>query len=454
MRQRAPSQHKAKGLLFLFTLFALTGVLTLTMVGLTRSATDLMGANRLVATHQAFSLAEAGLDRALTDATLLNRDFPTLEDVNSLLRGPNTVCDNTAGSDDGLLLATAQYTLRIVDNADADVTPCADTDRQVVLLATGRSGTTQQVVSATLQLAASAPASNPAFKYSIAAHTINMNGQAQIGSLAERSMIYVKDTFITDRGNDVYATQIDSPRPITCGNCGDPGVFHPVVNFNTSADPINSVQLDLKPYYDAAIAQEAVDPGKHYINTSKNFACGITIEGVIYVEAYADVTFCGNTTINGTIVHEGGGGHGIRVLSRGDSLTIDSTRTNRFGQPFAKGLAIIGQPMLDFRAQAAMNITGFAMTDGGATIAADGTIRGGIIAVECPFSVLACREFISKPGAGSGGFSPFALEAGIIDVEIGGQATIFFQALDGVLPGLPTESGGSTKPLVLMWSAQ
>jgi hypothetical protein len=51
------------------------GLLTLTAVGLTRSTTDLLVANRFVSGHQAFTVAEAGVDEALHEFVGSGADF-------------------------------------------------------------------------------------------------------------------------------------------------------------------------------------------------------------------------------------------------------------------------------------------------------------------------------------------------------------------------------------------
>ncbi len=72
---------QGKGFLLVTVALVVAGLLTLTAVGLSRSATDLLMTNRFVAGHQAFSMAEAGVDAAIyeftrgADAFVTNSDW-------------------------------------------------------------------------------------------------------------------------------------------------------------------------------------------------------------------------------------------------------------------------------------------------------------------------------------------------------------------------------------------
>lgn len=63
-----------QGYLTILALFTLTGIATIAVTGLSRTMTEQLAARTEVATHQAFHLAEAGLDMAITEVTLGGTD--------------------------------------------------------------------------------------------------------------------------------------------------------------------------------------------------------------------------------------------------------------------------------------------------------------------------------------------------------------------------------------------
>ncbi len=59
------ARDNRRGFLLILGMFLMTGMLTVTVVGLRRSLTDLSASNRYVSSHQALHLAETGVDQAL-----------------------------------------------------------------------------------------------------------------------------------------------------------------------------------------------------------------------------------------------------------------------------------------------------------------------------------------------------------------------------------------------------
>lgn len=73
------AKEQETGFVFLAALFTLTGLLSLTMVGLTRSVTELSASNHFVAVQQAFHTAEAGVDEAVWEFQQSSGDFRSTE---------------------------------------------------------------------------------------------------------------------------------------------------------------------------------------------------------------------------------------------------------------------------------------------------------------------------------------------------------------------------------------
>ena len=418
-------------MVFLLALFGVTSVLTLSMAGLTRSASWLLAANRAVAKEQAFHLAEAGLDRALKEK--LTGAFTRLDITNTLL---NAVLYDQAP------LSTGTYAVRVEDNDDGDGDTASDTDNRVIIRTSGLSGGTPASLTITVELANGGPP-DP-FHWTVAAAQIQLKGNAEVGDIANRARIYHGNDgeFTTTASNEVWASEIafydpnDLGLAALCGRCSDASIFHPMVTFDLDGPNLPDFGLDLRPYYNEAQAQG------HVITSDTTFT-NTSLSGVYYVECGVEMEFKDAVTVTGTIVHEGhcGGGptRSITVAS-GGSLTIDSAS----GAQFDRGMAIIGAPHLEFPNSSSITITGFVMAAGSSKIAATGTIMGGVRATLVP------PQSPTQPGPDS---APFSYGLGPITLD--GGVRVIFSPLPGAPPTCVGCDGGGSEdeqPQVLLWS--
>ena len=173
-----------------------------------------------------------------------------------------------------------------------------------------------------------------------------------------------------------------------------------------------STRIDLNPYYQEAIEQCVADgftsadcesgaagSYHHMVSGTTVIDGSVTpvLEGVFYVEKDATIEFQGTVTVQGTIVHEGWQvanynlanpyeKGSIRLLPNAH-VTIDSYAG---AAPFARGVAILGQPPIDAgRNDIALVAKGFVMaggepehgTNNGTVIGGDSVITGGIMFV-------------------------------------------------------------------------
>ena len=443
------------GFFLLMSMAVLAGLLTLATVGLARSTTELLATQRFIDKIQAFHAAEAGLDRALKEQ--LTGSFSSTDITTNLLG--KTLFDKAA-------LPSSTYTVTVTDNDDGDSNLATDTDGRVILHAQGTSGKVNQTLRVTVQLAQLVNP-NTMFEYSLAGSYMALEGNAVIGNINDRASIYV-DSFQLDTtsANNIWASKMDFYNPYNtpltgpsglCPNCLNASIFHPTVTFNLQAKKITDTKIDLKPYYTEALTEPPVyynyrgqNINMHHITQDVTFdgsqLPGGSFSGVMYVECGADVTFSGNVTVKGTIVHEGlcntqNFGY-IKIASQG-SLTIDSWN----GTQFTQGLAIVGQPRISFPNQSSIDITGFVMADGNSMLAATGIIRGGVMGVnaQAPTNY---PELINNPGPGSYATITWVISS----LGIGGGTQIIFKPLPGTPIVFPPDGNGSTKPIVLLWS--
>ena len=435
-------QRLRKGGFILITtvLFILISLISLTSVGLVRTMTDMLAANTLVATTQAFHTAEAGIDgylEFLRSSIAGSSNVPGTVNyiLNHLTQQQNLPCD-----------VPNCTILEVKDDVD-DTDPSKDSNKIIVIRVSGGTGAISQTIQATIYVDTSNPTVYP---YSVAGKTINMDGNSTFGDPLEwaKTIIYaqgppgVNGSFLADATNDIWASRVAFYNPTgaslaaLCPACSNPSIFHPEpftnkpTDFNTTAPKAPDLKIDLKPYYEEAVME---GPG-HVISTtpSQPFK-DTTLTGVYYVECGVTITFDGQVRVNGTIVHEGCGGE-IRLLSHGkdDKLTIDSTAGT---SPFSPGMAIIGAPSLMFKETAEMDITGLVMGRGGdvTNLKAHGTIHGSLIAVADVSADY--PELASNPGPGSESVLTFPLDE--LRVE---NATIVFSAISG--SGPPPETSG------------
>lgn len=418
---------RQQGFLLLSTLLLATGLLGAMAVGLTRSLAETNATMQSVVIERAFQLAEAGLDDALV----------------MLAANPSrTACPTAPG-----------FTCTIVDQGDGT--------KLVTAVGTAPNGSAAST-SRTVRARVRTMVSNGVFDYAVAGTMLNMDGNARIGDPFNRATVYLSasgSSLTTTAGNQVWATKVDFANPSNdslatlCPRCDphDTGVFpNPVVFHSSSVAPRPSPKIALTQYYNTARAQEASDPGKHYL-TSDTLFTNATINGLLYVECGVTVTFKGLTTINGTIIHEGCGGS-LELQKEGSTsanLIVNSeAATFQFGAPMAPGMAIVGAPRLGFSSQASIDITGHLMHDPGGTFAPTGTITGGFIGINAGTVAAANPGMVNNPGPGTTN----AITWRLYGVHLGGSTAVVFKHLETSPPGLIGSSSSSAT--LLLWQAE
>lgn len=417
------------GFLLMFSLFIVALLLTFTASALGRSVVELSAANRSADLMYALHLADGGLD----DLLFTFRDSRA-SDMHALL----------ADLDPPRMLGCTltDCTLSVEDDGDAgnDANPT----RLVRIRATGMHRGMTQEVDAIVELDLSAPEVYP---YAVAGSTINMDGNATFGDplYADKTMIYVQGSpplvdasFLTSGTNNVWAAQIafhnpnNLPLATLCPNCTDASTFHGPPTFTTNAPLQPDFTLDLKPYYDQAVA---TGPG-HVIIADTTFE-NVSLQGVYYVECGVNVTFRNSVTLQGTIVHEGCGGD-LTLPEQGE-LVIDSTA----GDQFAPGMAIIGVPDIDFGRNVVLDIKGIVMQSGARSniMSKTGLIRGSLLAVKDAW--IGHPDLVSGPGPGQDSLLTFPLD--VLHIS---EAKVLFSS---VLDDTQDPSNVGVQATMLMW---
>lgn len=408
-----------RGFAFLLTLFTLSGLITYSLVGLRISMSEVSTATKATGKTQAFYLAEAGLDGSLNQ-----------------LRGSSSAAVTTMLSSLPASITCALPGCAAV-LADDVAGSTQDTDGIVVLTVTGTAAGVSQRVQATLQVTTGTGPS--AFDYMVAGSTVNLDGNASIGdALNSTGKIYAQGppdqygNLATSGANNVWVANIDFVNPSSlslaalCPNCSDVATFHGPPIFNTNAPALPPLQIDLKPYYNQALAEGHVISADQTIQNQ-------TLTGVYYVECGVSVLFKGTVTINGTIVHEGCKGD-INLASNSD-FTVDSSGPSSF----AKGMAIIGVPDIGFGQTTTIHIKGVVMNSGyRSLLKAQGTIEGALIAVADAW--VPYPDLVNNPGPGS--YSAITFPLAPLNVN---NAHLIFQQLPQNTPGLPSSGGVSVQ---------
>jgi len=328
------------------------------------------------------------------------------------------------------------------------------------------------------------------FRFASAVGTLHLSGNATLGDLDPdgRPSIYifnnagvtVGEAFETVASNNVYLNSVDFRNPWDqtlielCPDCLSPGIFHtpqPVYNGVEAAfgDPNSvpyatpTITIDPVLYYNEALAecqaqghtpaacQSGAAGSYHHIvsdTTISGGQSGITLEGVIYIEAGVDVIFKNDVTINGTIFHEGTSrdpatnkyNAGSISLPAGTNFHINSEAAPSWGgNAFARGIAIAGAATLDWKNTASLanpadpaapGIKGFVMAYDMSTVASDGLIRGGVIGVKCRW--FESPGSLGPTGTVSGPPWQYRVEG---TLNLGGSANIQLDALEYVPPG-------------------
>lgn len=424
--QRTPGAQQ-EGFLLLIALFATTTVLAVSAVGLGRSMSELNAATRSLGTSQAFQLAEAGIDDALRE--LATGAFASADGWTT-----TSACSGTC--------RTKTLTLRAGLTVSSTVDDITTFEPTVTVRGASAQTLAAQSLQARLRRATVVPS---VFTYVIAGTTLNLDGNARIGDLLHnKSTVYLggppssTGDLMTGNANEVYAKEIQfynpngDPLAKLCKNCDNPAIFHQPLAFTANAPQLPDLELDLRPYY-----MEAVNEG-HVLSADTTYT-NANLTGVYYVECGVTITFAGTSTVTGTIVHEGCNGH-INVGSKG-TLTLNS----QIGSQFAPGMAIVGAPSLGFGNGTTVNVTGFVMHHGPASVfASDGTIEGGLVGVNEAALRAAYPDL--KNGAGPGSYSSLKFE--LTKVDVGGSAHLLFQPLSQPIPGVVGGGGG---PAILSW---
>lgn len=412
------------GSAIMVVIFSTAMVLAFIVTTFARVSSQLSAVSRQSEVNRAFQMAEAGLDDRLTALNGVTADqIPGL-----IAQTPSTI-----PLGDGLSSFTYQY----LDDGD----PTID---GVILRVTGTFRNTTQQLEGGVRLGGSAM--NPIFNYAAAGRTINMDGNAIIGdAFNAQAKLYTSGPattsglFATSGSNAVWAAQVDfynptnQPLAIICPNCSNPAIFHAPVTFNMAAPSVPVLSLDLRPYYNQAVAEG------HVITSSQTYT-NQSLSGVYYVECGVSVTFKGNCSLRGTLVHEGCNGD-IKIASNG-VLTIDSLS----GTQFDKGSAILGAPGIQFGNTTSIDISGVVMhTSSASVFSPTGSINGSFIGINGSSFATKYPDLVAGPGPGSYAYLDFPLE----NVHIGGGANVIFHALSTKIKGDVTASGG--KPQVLYW---
>ncbi len=350
------------GFLLITALFVLSGFLTISIAGLGRSVTELNASTRSGALTQALHAAEAGVDDALR--AFSSGAFQRTDGWNTTATCVDPCRTKTLTLQAGL---TAVSTVNDIGAFESTAIIRGSVGNPAQLSAT-------QTLQVRLRRASSVP---PAFRHVITGTTLNMDGNASIGDpFNANATMYLNGppdrtgSLATSGSNDVYAAEINFYNPANdsladlCPNCNNASIIHQPVTFLEHAPPLPEIELDLRPYYAEAARQG------HVISSDTAYD-NANLTGVYYVECGVDLTFSGTSTVRGTIVHEGCVGN-IKVTSN-SSLTIDSTN----GAQFAPGMAIVGAPSLGFGGTTTVNVNGFIMHHGPASVfAPTGTIEG------------------------------------------------------------------------------
>ena len=529
MRANAGRGQRQGGFILITAALIVAGLLTLTQVGLTRTMVNVSAANLFVARQQAFEAAEGGIDEALVNPAVYNKAGTTLSgqiftpaEINQLLRGSNDVCDQGQGDDGRLTVAPdSHYELTLLDNQDANPDPCVDTDQLLFVSSTGHGGSAKRTLRVLIQLpVASVP---QAFKYALAASRLSLSGNAEIGNGAAdgsgRVTLYVglgtggatHDAIKSAQSSNVWASQVDFVNPLTqtlevlCSRCDETGVFHslpdgsrplftPAPGSDTSGvPPLPDISVDPMAYYNKAIEQcvaenstelnrdqkcrdgtamNGSEPSRHHItDTSSTTNVSGTFEGIMYVEAGADVVINNATLIKGTVFHEGTTANdnvGSFKLGANNDLRIDSfakTDINSDGileDPFAPGVAIVGRPNIDWPNQGTLNwgssldpgVKGFVMSGHHSGFVSSGAVQGGILGV----TPVTSEEPEGVMGPSVPGPWVYSVNLGE-DITIGGSAKIEFKALTESPCGFNGSScgggsGGVSRPTIRYWSME
>jgi hypothetical protein len=160
-----------QGFLLLTALYVFTACSLLVAVSLTRSLTDLGAANLSAASHQAFYLAEAGMDDELSRQS---KTFTQAEIAELLNAAPRTS-----------VLPTGSYTVDYVDDGDPN-------NDVVVLISTGTSPIGSGTASKTLRVTFQLPTSGlGVFEYAIAGSKLNIQASTVVGDRGAPVPLYI-----------------------------------------------------------------------------------------------------------------------------------------------------------------------------------------------------------------------------------------------------------------------
>lgn len=470
-----------QGFFLLTSLLVTAGMSMVAVVTLTRALTEQAAISRMAATHQAFFLAEAAMDRAIADPRLQGL---TQAGIDSLLTVDSLLFDHVP-------FGAGTYTVTVQDNTEPDGNPNVDTDQRIVLViqgeTTGRIDSTH-TIQAMIQVSTGQPSP---FDYAVSTGSIQLSGNAQLGDMATPASLYVHgsfnaagwEPFDTTGSSDVWASTIKfynpeaDPLSDLCPNCADSSIFHgPPTITSSGVTALPPLTVDLNPYYTESGVQQGVDGlAYHRITANRTISCGTSsgggpsmihvpsgvVEGIIYVERDVNLTFSGACTVKGTIVHEGATSNSSAakiIKSDNTTLTIDSTAANSFGTAFAPGVAILGGGVLDFSSGTIM-ITGF-VTAGHtpgfsgklSTVTTQTTITGGLIGIySTPTSAL---PSVNGPGVPSitYNFTPWSnLATTFGNTGAGPASKILFQALPATPPGITGGGSPTARPTPLVW---
>ena len=194
-------RKKQRGFLFILSLFALTGLLTLTVVGLGRSLTETSAATRFVAKQQAFHLADAGVDEAVWEFEHSSGNFLDGEGWTSISLTPcsaSPVCPNGTCRQKILPLTegsgTTCATVTVMDVAGPTST----------ILATGLASGIQQTIEA--RFAQRNPGPVP---FMFARNGINLGANVRVDSYDSTQGLYTPAPATTNR-TQIHAVTTNS----------------------------------------------------------------------------------------------------------------------------------------------------------------------------------------------------------------------------------------------------